>query len=971
MSPSVRAYGDQQVPAVPPSHARSSSIQLEAVEGDRTVQPTSDKIDRLSDTCAAAAAHPAKGTGSRPSCRSSKAERSRDRGSPAHSHAQTTFESFSAKEDKPDCTPAHAGFRNLTDIPCDSRKDPAVRRVPDLPSARPSHRASPLTVGSSIDSIGGETPLTRPTNQAIEIRPEELPSASRNGHCCQSEEDTHLTCLQPTPVSGPTQSLPGLQTETQPTRVGKTVPTTLSNSANDLSCHKAAASAGTRPKQIDNASVGNAPLPSPIVWANEVFAGKERATLGEVSSLIQEASNAARNDYDESSAVAWANGYCFPPQFIESDKACLRAAQLDFVSMVRRRLKTLAPNRLNRERVRDLRPDNPEITLLNELVEGMWVPLPVGFTPNGQDPPTPLRAAYVSVAPAVNKMLGDVVQQRLAFILPYEDAKRYVPRLHLCKAHWTKKKGKPSGRPLGDLTFVDGTPINTPEMSEAAAHHYGAILHPTIEDIAAMACEFWRKTLELDPTADWTLLRLWKMDLKGAYTLLSFRPEDVGLFAMLLTGNLVYFQIAGIFGWAGTPAAFQVVTRAVQWELRHRLQSATIMYVDDIIGVGMLPHIESDLAVTRATCTSLLGPTAVADDKTEVGRRIDVIGYDIDLDTQRILIARKNFLNTLHGFISCDIHGPMGLRTAQKLASWASRYGKICRVMRPFCGALNRLIAGRLDPHARFLISAEARIAIKCWQAMLCLVRYQESRFTRTLESFAPSIPATVAEFDASLTGAGMIWYHRENGAEVARGVSAIDITFLEFGTDSSFQNLSEFIGAILCVLGHVALGCSGRSIALRGDSVTALTWAITERPRGSIVTNASMVWTLLCVAADVDVRDITHIPGVDNDKCDQLSRRGQKPASSVVQHAAELGLSGAVEVDLGRDSSVTALLGLCDPRIPIDSDADFTHFWTAASEHIDSFILRHKPPTSPISLLFPPTSIATPPNLETDNLPL
>ncbi len=542
--------------------------------------------------------------------------------------------------------------------------------------------------------------------------------------------------------------------------------------------------------------------PSPIMWANEVFAGEEKATLEDVASLIQEGADAARNDFNEDSAVAWANGYSFPPHYIASDSACLRAAQLDFVSMVRRRLKTLAPSRLNHDRVRGLRPDNPEIPLLNELVGGMWVPLPAGFTPNGQDLPTPLRAAYVSVAPAVNKMLGDIVQQKLAFLLPYEDAKRYVPRLHLGKAHWTKKKGKASGRPLGDLTYVDGTPINTPEMSEAAAQHYGAILHPTIDDIAVMICEFWAKTLAKDPSADWTLLRIWKMDLKGAYTLLSFRPEDAGLFAMLLTGNLVYFQIAGIFGWAGTPAAFQVVTRAIQWELRHRLSSSTIMYVDDIIGVGMLADIETDLSITRESCTGLLGPTAVADDKTEVGRRLDVIGYVVDLDTQRVLIARKNFLNTLHGFVNVNVYGT----TAQKLASWASRYGKICRVLRPFCGALNRLIAGRLDPHASFPVSAEARIAIKSWQAMLCLVRYQETRFTRTLESFAPAIPATIIEFDASLTGAGLIWYDLENGAEVVRGASAVDITFLDFTTDSSYQNLAEFIGAILAVLGHVAL---------------------------------------------------------------------------------------------------------------------------------------------------------------------
>ena len=252
----------------------------------------------------------------------------------------------------------------------------------------------------------------------------------------------------------------------------------------------------------------NCTTPPLIAWANSVFAGAETATSEDVSVLLQEAAVAAKSEFDEGSANTWAGGYKFPSLYIESDSACLRAHQLDFVSMLRRRLKILSPNRLNHERVKMLRTDNPEIRLMSELVSGMWVPLPLDFKPNGQDPPTPLRAAYVSVAPAVNKMLGDVVEQKLAFLLTYEAARKHVPNLHLCKAHWTKKKGKPSGRPLGDLTYVDGTPLNTPEMSDAAALHYGAILHPTIEDISIMICNFWAKILALDHTADWSKLRI-------------------------------------------------------------------------------------------------------------------------------------------------------------------------------------------------------------------------------------------------------------------------------------------------------------------------------------------------------------------------------------------------------------------------------------------------------------------------------
>jgi hypothetical protein len=281
----------------------------------------------------------------------------------------------------------------------------------------------------------------------------------------------------------------------------------------------------------------------------------------------------------------------------------------------------------------------------------------------------------------------------------------------------------------------------------------------------------------------------------------------------------------------------------------------------------------------------------------------------------------------------------MDLRTAQKLASWASRYGKICRVMRPLCGALNRLIAGRSSAHALFVVSAEAKIAIKCWQAMLCLVRYQEPRFTRTLESFSHTFPLTIAEFDASLAGAGLIWYQRMNGAEVAVGVCAVDISFLNFGSDSSYQNLSEFIGAILAVFGHVFMGNKGKSLALRGDSVTALTWAITERPRGSIVTNAAMIWTLLCVAADVDIREITHIPGELNDRCDQLSRRDADTGMSVSEHAEVLGIVSVNELNLENNIDVMALLRLCDPAIGIDSDDEFKIFWITARSHIDAIL--------------------------------
>jgi hypothetical protein len=95
----------------------------------------------------------------------------------------------------------------------------------------------------------------------------------------------------------------------------------------------------------------------------------------------------------------------------------------------------------------------------------------------------------------------------------------------------------------------------------------------------------------------------------------------------------------------------------------------------------------------------------------------------VNLDDERVYcsvsIARKNFLGAFHGFINVNLDGLMALRFVQKLTSLGSRYVKIRRVMRPFFGALNRLIAG----HATFSSSPQAKIAVKYWQPMFCLAR--------------------------------------------------------------------------------------------------------------------------------------------------------------------------------------------------------------------------------------------------------
>jgi hypothetical protein len=76
------------------------------------------------------------------------------------------------------------------------------------------------------------------------------------------------------------------------------------------------------------------------------------------------------------------------------------------------------------------------------------------------------------------------------------------------------------------------------------------------------------------------------------------------------------------FGWTGTPAAFQVITRALEYELKVALRGDVTMYADDMLIVTLKKHPAHDMKVTDTTCNNLMGPNSVETTKTESGRKL-------------------------------------------------------------------------------------------------------------------------------------------------------------------------------------------------------------------------------------------------------------------------------------------------------------------------------------------------------------
>ena len=147
-------------------------------------------------------------------------------------------------------------------------------------------------------------------------------------------------------------------------------------------------------------------------------------------------------------------------------------------------------------------------------------------------------------------------------------------------------------------------------------------------------------------------LILWKMDLKGAFTLLFFKPADCGLLVLPMTDQLSYIPIAGNFGLTIFPFVFNVISRSLLRALHTLLIGSCLIYIDDLQGCCLKQDLPEDIDSATLIITNLLGDDAVAVDKTESGSVIDWIGWQFDLDTMTVSIADHNYYKTLYGFLS-------------------------------------------------------------------------------------------------------------------------------------------------------------------------------------------------------------------------------------------------------------------------------------------------------------------------------
>ena len=374
--------------------------------------------------------------------------------------------------------------------------------------------------------------------------------------------------------------------------------------------------------------------------------------------------------------------------------------------------------------------------------------------------------------------------------------------------------------------------------------------------------------------------------------------------------------------------AFQVITRALVFEINKRISGVMKQYVDDGLGVSHFSRLESDMEAAFTFIRNLLGKDAVEESKTAWGMKLDFIGYEIRLTEGIVTIARKNILKALYAFMDVDLAEgvQVSVKRMQGLSSLASRYGYISHLMRPYTRSLYNGYVGRGNALTVVLSPATKRV-IRLFKFLFVLIALRGDQFSRKFESFEVRRHEYTCEYDASLTGIGIIWFKvLESREERAVAYASVDIRSLGFEGKPSYQNTAEYIAALLCAHGMKKMGLGGAPVLHRGDSMSSLSWTKKGTVKSEVAMHAGLIWGLYVTTHETDVVLTDHISHDDNTLSDKLSRHG---TWTEVLAEDKRRYGGNLPRDTPRmDLDCEELIALCNPHRDIDSDAKFASFF-------------------------------------------
>ena len=152
------------------------------------------------------------------------------------------------------------------------------------------------------------------------------------------------------------------------------------------------------------------------------------------------------------------------------------------------------------------------------------------------------------------------------------------------------------------------------------------------------------------------------------------------------------------------------------------------MYVDDHIAAATKIRLQRELECFVKDSTDLLGPDAIAPEKTLIGPIIDAIGYRADAIRWRVGPSAKALSRIFHVFFVEFPHTTcpgdrVSISQLQRLSAYAIRYSATIIPLRPFAGAFAANTGGDTSNKSKKRAISNRSVAdLRIWRETLQII---------------------------------------------------------------------------------------------------------------------------------------------------------------------------------------------------------------------------------------------------------
>ena len=253
-------------------------------------------------------------------------------------------------------------------------------------------------------------------------------------------------------------------------------------------------------------------------------------------------------------------------------------------------------------------PDRSRLVLIATV--GASIPLPGGFVRLSSPPP--LRPLAQSLGNCFLKHAVKLWEGGKVLALPLRSlSTTELQTLHFCPGHWTPKPNVPMGRFLLDATNATNpnNVLNKEDSFIVAENLYGVLKLPSIQTIVTG----WVEYVD-EHDYSWSEMRIYKEDIRGAFSQVKINPDHATLLAVLMSSNMLMIHLFGVFGWHAMPLVFAVFSRALLWVMAKEVAGVIDIYVDDFMGLSHRLTAQADQYIVQSVCRATFGHDALADD---------------------------------------------------------------------------------------------------------------------------------------------------------------------------------------------------------------------------------------------------------------------------------------------------------------------------------------------------------------------